>query len=45
MLTESWRRVPYQVESSTLGTFLLFLVPGWTYASGTVYTATFNRLP
>ena len=35
----------YRVESSTLGTFPLFLVPGWTYASGTAYTATFNRLP
>jgi hypothetical protein len=35
----------YQIASPTLGTFPLFLVPGWTYASGTVYTATFNRLP
>ena len=35
----------YRVDSSTLGTFLLFLVPGWTYSSGTAYTATFNRLP
>jgi hypothetical protein len=35
----------YQVESSTLGTFPLFLVPGWTYPAGTAYTATFNRLP
>jgi hypothetical protein len=35
----------YRVESSALGTFPLFLVPGWTYASGTAYTATFNRLP
>ena len=35
----------YRVESSTLGTFPLFLVPGWTYASGTAYTATFSRLP
>jgi hypothetical protein len=34
----------YRIESRTLGTFSLFLVPGWTYASGTVYTATFNRL-
>ena len=35
----------YRVESSTLGTFSLFLVPERTYASGTAYTATFNRLP
>ena len=35
----------YRVESATLGTFPLFLVPGGTYASGTAYTATFNRLP
>jgi hypothetical protein len=36
----------YRVESSTLGTFPLFLVPGrTTFASGTAYTATFNRLP
>ena len=35
----------YRVESSTLGTFPLFLVPERTYASGTAYTATFNRLP
>jgi hypothetical protein len=35
----------YQVESDTLGTFPLFLVPGWTDLSGTTYTATFNRLP
>ena len=35
----------YRVESATLGTFELFLVPGWTYAWGTAYTATFNRLP
>ena len=34
----------YRIESRTLGTFSLFLVPGWTYASGTAYTATFNRL-
>jgi hypothetical protein len=34
----------YWVESSTLGTFPLFLVPGLPYASGTAYTATFNRL-
>jgi hypothetical protein len=34
----------YRIESRTLGTFSLFLVPGWTYASGTMYTATFNRL-
>jgi hypothetical protein len=35
----------YRIESPTLGTFSLFLVPGWTYESGTAYTATFNRLP
>ncbi len=35
----------YSIESPKLGTFPLFLVPGWTYASGTMYTATFNRLP
>ena len=35
----------YRIKSPTLGTFSLFLVPGWTYASGTAYTATFNRLP
>ena len=35
----------YRIESRTLGTFSLFLVPGWTYESGTAYTATFNRLP
>ena len=29
----------YRIESRTLGTFSLFLVPGWTYASGTMYTA------
>ena len=34
----------YRIESRTLGKFSLFLVPGWTYASGTMYTATFNRL-
>jgi len=34
----------YRVEISTLGTFPLFLVPERTYASGTTYTATFNRL-
>jgi hypothetical protein len=34
----------YRVESRTLGRFLLFLVPGWTYASATMYTATFNRV-
>ena len=34
----------YRIESSTLGTFPLFLVPGLPYASGTAYTATFNRL-
>jgi Domain of unknown function (DUF6916) len=34
----------YRIKSPTLGTFALFLVPGWTYASGTMYTATFNRL-
>src|SRR5262245_45529803 len=32
----------YWVESRRLGTFRLFLVPGWTYPSGTTYTATFN---
>jgi hypothetical protein len=34
----------YRIKSRTLGTFSLFLVPGWTYASGTAYTATFNRI-
>jgi hypothetical protein len=34
----------YRIESPTMGTFPLFLVPGWTYVSGTVYAATFNRL-
>jgi hypothetical protein len=35
----------YRIESTALGTFELFMVPGWTYAWGTAYTATFNRLP
>jgi hypothetical protein len=35
----------YRIESATLGTFPLFLVPGRTYTSGTAYAATFNRLP
>jgi hypothetical protein len=34
----------YRVESSALGAFPLFLVPGSPSASGTTYTATFNRL-
>jgi len=34
----------YRIKSPTLGTFSLFLVPGWTYESGTAYTATFNRI-
>ena len=34
----------YQVESPTLGTFPLFLVPEWTYPSVRTYTATFNRV-
>lgn len=34
----------YQIDSRTMGTFELFLVPGWTTGSGTTYTATFNRL-
>jgi hypothetical protein len=34
----------YPVDSRQLGAFDLFLVPGLTTASGTVYTATFNRL-
>jgi hypothetical protein len=34
----------YWVESRRLGRFQLFLVPGWTDASGTTYTATFNRV-
>ena len=35
----------YQVDNRRLGRFELFLVPGLTTASGTTYTATFNRLP
>jgi hypothetical protein len=34
----------YWVENRKLGRFRLFLVPGWTDASGTTYTATFNRV-
>jgi hypothetical protein len=34
----------YWVENRRLGKFQLFLVPGWTSASGTTYTATFNRV-
>jgi hypothetical protein len=34
----------YWVENRRLGRFRLFLVPGWTYPSGTTYTATFNRV-
>ena len=34
----------YWVESRRLGRFQIFLVPGWTYPSGTGYTATFNRV-
>ena len=34
----------YQVESRTLGTFPLFLVPEWTYPSVRTYAATFNRV-
>jgi uncharacterized protein DUF6916 len=34
----------YWVENRRLGRFQLFLVPGWTSASGTTYTATFNRV-
>ena len=34
----------YQVESPTLGTFSLFLVPEGAYPSVRTYTATFNRV-
>jgi hypothetical protein len=34
----------YQVESRTLGTFPLFLVPESTYPSVRTYVATFNRV-
>jgi len=34
----------YQVESPTLGTFPLFLVPEWTYPSVRTYAATFNSV-
>lgn len=34
----------FEVACDALGTFHLFLVPGWTNVSGTIYTATFNRL-
>jgi hypothetical protein len=34
----------YWVENRALGRFRLFLVPGRTNASGTTYTATFNRV-
>jgi Domain of unknown function (DUF6916) len=34
----------YLVESSTLGTFLLFIVPGLPTSAGITYTATFNRV-
>jgi hypothetical protein len=33
----------YPVDCESLGRFELFLVPGFTTASGTSYTATFNR--
>jgi hypothetical protein len=34
----------YQVDSRSLGTFELFLVPEKATTPGTIYTATFNRL-
>ena len=34
----------YRVESPTLGTFLLFLVPGPVMGSSITYAATFNRV-
>lgn len=34
----------YPIDSRSLGSFELFLVPGRTTPSGTLYTATFNRL-
>jgi hypothetical protein len=34
----------YRVDSSTLGTFYLFIVPGPATSAGLTYTATFNRM-
>jgi hypothetical protein len=35
----------YQIQSRSLGSFELFLVPERSTAPGTTYTATFSRLP
>lgn len=43
--TASLGQGTYIVESPTLGTFPLFLVPGLRDKTGLTYTAAFNRLP
>jgi hypothetical protein len=38
------RQGTYPIDSRSLGSFELFLVPGRATTAGTLYTATFNRL-
>lgn len=42
--TSNLEQGTYSVENSTLGSFLLFLVPGQASKTGVTYAATFNRV-